>query len=90
MEVAEIAYEAMEVAESMAQIGNPNSITDAGVGAMCLRTAVMGAVLNARVNAGDLEDKEYVERTLKRCEELVNNAQAKEASVLSRVDEVLK
>ena len=90
MEVAEIAYEAMEVAESMAQIGNPNSITDAGVGAMCLRTAVMGAVLNARVNAGDLEDKEYVERTLKRCEELVNQAQAKEASVLSRVDEILK
>ena len=51
---------------------------------------IMGAVLNARVNAGDLEDKEYVERTLKRCEELVNQAQAKEASVLSRVDEILK
>ena len=51
----------------MAQIGNPNSITDAGVGAMCLRTAVMGAVLNARVNAGDLKTRVMLSRTLDRC-----------------------
>lgn len=89
MQVAEIAYEAMVVAEAMAQIGNPNSITDSGVGAMCLRSAVMGAVLNARVNAGDLEDSEYVDKVLARCEELVSSSQKKEAEILSRVDEVL-
>ena len=89
MQVAEIAYEAMDVAEAMAQIGNPNSITDSGVGAMCLRSAVMGAVLNARVNAGDLEDSEYVDKVLARCEELVSNSQKKEAEILARVDEVL-
>ncbi|MEC7653884.1 MAG: glutamate formimidoyltransferase [Bacteroidota bacterium] len=89
MQVAEIAYEAMDVAEAMAQIGNPNSITDSGVGAMCLRSAVMGAVLNARVNAGDLEDSEYVDEVLARCEELVSNSQKKEAEILARVDEVL-
>ena len=89
MQVAEIAYEAMDVAEAMAQIGNPNSITDSGVGAMCLRSAVMGAVLNARVNTGDLEDSEYVTKILARCEELVSNSQKKEAEILSRVDEVL-
>ena len=89
MQVAEIAYEAMDVAKAMAQIGNPNSITDSGVGAMCLRSAVMGAVLNARVNAGDLEDSKYVSKVLARCEELVSNSQNKEAEILSRVDEVL-
>ncbi len=89
MQIAEIAYEAMDVTEAMAQIGNPNSITDSGVGAMCLRSAVMGAVLNAKVNAGDLEDSEYVAKVLARCEELVSNSQKKEADILSRVDEVL-
>ena len=89
MQVAEVAFKAMDVAEAMAQIGNPNSITDAGVGAMCLRTAVMGAVLNARVNAGDLEDKSYVDSKLDRCAELVSKACEKEAQILSRVDEVL-
>ena len=89
MQVAEIAYEAMDVAQAMAQIGNPNSITDSGVGAMCLRSAVMGAVLNARVNAADLEDLKYVSKVLARCEELVSNSQKKEAEILSRVDEQL-
>ena len=42
------------MAAAMAKEGD-NSVTDAGVGAMCLRTAVMGAVLNARINCGDLE-----------------------------------
>ena len=49
----------------------------------------MGAVLNARVNAGDLEDSEYVDKVLARCEELVSSSQKKEAEILSRVDEVL-
>ena len=89
MQVAEIAYEAMQVAEAMAQTGNPNSITDSGVGAMCLRTAVIGAVLNARVNANELKDEDYVSSTLARCDELVSNACKKEADILARVDEVL-
>ena len=89
MEVAEIAYKAMEVAEAMANNGNPNSITDAGVGAMCLRTAVIGAVLNARINAAELEDKEYVKKTLSRCDELIDIAKKKEAVILERVDQVL-
>lgn len=89
MEVAETAFEALEVAKAMAEVGNPNSITDAGVGAMCLRSAVIGAVLNARINAGDLTDKDYVASTLARCEELVSTAQKIEGEILARVDEVL-
>ena len=89
MQVAEIAHDALEVAEAMADFGNPNSITDAGVGAMCLRTAVLGAILNARVNTSDLNDKAYVVAVLSRCEELVSSVTSREAAVLARVDELL-
>jgi len=89
MQVAEIAHNALEVAEAMAQLGNPNSITDAGVGAMCLRTAVLGAILNARVNTADLNDTEFVSSTLARCSELVSSTKSREAAIIARVDELL-
>ena len=59
MRVARLAADAMTIAEEMAATGNPNSITDAGVGAMAIRTGVKGAILNARVNLQDLEDATY-------------------------------
>ena len=43
----------------MAETGNPNSVSDAGVGALCARSAVMGAFLNVKINAAGLEDKEF-------------------------------
>ena len=89
MQVAEVAHDALEIAEAMADFGNPNSITDAGVGAMCLRTAVLGAILNARVNTADLNDKAYVVSVLSRCEELVSSVISREAAVLARVDALL-
>ena len=89
MQVAEVAHDALEIAEAMADFGNPNSITDAGVGAMCLRTAVLGAILNARVNTADLNDKAYVVSVLSRCEELVSSVTSREAAVLARVDALL-
>ena len=89
MSIAECAFEALEVSEAMADFGNPNSITDAGVGAMCLRTAILGAILNARVNTADLKDTDYVKQTLARCDELVMLTGKREAAVLARVDEIL-
>jgi glutamate formiminotransferase/formiminotetrahydrofolate cyclodeaminase len=89
MKVAQIAHDALELASDMAQDGNPNSVTDAGVGAMCLRTAVMGAVLNARINCGDLEDKAYVQAIEARCADLVESAQRQEAAILATVDRVM-
>ena len=62
LQVARLSMQAMEVASEMAAIGNPNSITDAGVGAMAIRTGVKGAILNARVNLADLEDVDFAKR----------------------------
>jgi glutamate formiminotransferase/formiminotetrahydrofolate cyclodeaminase len=58
------SYESFEIIKAMVQEGNPNSITDAGVGALCVCTAVKGAFLNVKINASGLEDKKYVKKIL--------------------------
>jgi glutamate formiminotransferase/formiminotetrahydrofolate cyclodeaminase len=89
LEVAELALASMEVMADMAERGNPNSVTDAGVGALCARTAVLGAVMNVRVNAADLKDRVKAEEMLARCTELERGAEEREAAVRARVAAVL-
>ncbi|MBK12084.1 MAG: glutamate formimidoyltransferase [Crocinitomicaceae bacterium] len=89
LEVAELALASMEVMEDMAERGNPNSVTDAGVGALCARTAVLGAIMNVRVNAADLKDRNRADAMLRRCVELEKQAEVAEAAVRARVSEVL-
>ena len=62
--VMQTAYEAMEVIENMVKTGNSNSITDAGVGALCAATAVSGAYLNVLVNASGFDDKVSIREIL--------------------------
>ncbi len=85
--VAEICLDSLEVMQAMAQFGNPNSITDAGVGAMCARTGVLGAIMNVKINAADLEDKEFVNDMLAKCTEMENRAVAVEGEVIKLVNE---
>jgi len=89
MQVAQLAHDALDLAADMAKDGNPNSVTDAGVGAMCLRTAVLGAVLNARINCGDLKDADYVAHVQSRCAQLVESATRQEGEILATVDRVM-
>lgn len=58
--VMQLSYESMQVIKAMAEIGNPNSVSDAGVGALCARSAVMGAFMNVRINASGYDDKGFV------------------------------
>ncbi len=51
------SFKAFEVIRAMAQTGNPNSVSDAGVGALAARSAVLGAQLNVKINAASLADK---------------------------------
>ena len=80
--VMETAYNSMEVMQAMAEIGNPNSVTDAGVGALCARTAVIGAFLNVKINCGDCEDKNFVDDILKRGQQLVDDTCALENKIM--------
>ncbi len=63
-----------------------SSITDAGVGALCGRTAVMGAFMNVKINAGGMDDKAYVENILNLGNEIQANAIALEAEVCALVE----
>jgi glutamate formiminotransferase/formiminotetrahydrofolate cyclodeaminase len=80
------AYESMEIIKAMVETGNPNSITDAGVGALCARTAVMGAFLNVKVNASGLKDKIFVEDILKQGSGIEEGAKILEAELLAFVN----
>ena len=80
--VMEKSLESMAVIKAMADFGNPNSVSDAGVGALCARAAVMGAFLNVKINCADLEDKEYVNTMLKKGQEIEDKANALEAEIL--------
>jgi glutamate formiminotransferase / formiminotetrahydrofolate cyclodeaminase len=80
------SLESMEIIKAMAESGNPNSVTDAGVGAMCARTAVMGAFLNVKINASGYQDKAYVEAVLKEGNLISETAQKAEKEILAIVD----
>jgi glutamate formiminotransferase/formiminotetrahydrofolate cyclodeaminase len=80
------AFESMEVIEAMVDKGNPTSVTDAGVGALCARTAVMGAYLNVKVNSADLEDKAWVEEVLQDGAEIVEAAVKNEKAILKLLE----
>jgi glutamate formiminotransferase/formiminotetrahydrofolate cyclodeaminase len=62
--VMETAYGCMDLIKAMAIHGNPNSVSDAGVGALCVRAAVLGAYMNVRINAAGYDDKAYVKDIL--------------------------
>ena len=82
-----LCYECMEVIKAMAEIGNPNSVTDAGVGALAARSGVIGACLNVKINAAGLDDKEYVKDIVTRAEKVVEMAKEMEADILRIVNE---
>lgn len=87
--VMQAAFKALEVIEAMVHKGNPSSVTDAGVGALCARTAVVGAYLNVKVNTNDLEDKTFVEEILKKAKFLKLAACTKEDEIVKLVEERL-
>jgi len=89
LRVAQLSLESMAVLRQMTETGNPNSITDAGVGALCARTAVLGAVMNVKINAGGLDDKAYVEATLAECARLTAAAEAAEGEIRALVEKVI-
>ena len=86
-QVMKASFGSMEVIKAMAENGNPNSITDAGVGALCARSAVIGAYLNVRINAKDLEDESFVNKTIYEGGEIVKKAEQIEKEILKIVDE---
>jgi glutamate formiminotransferase/formiminotetrahydrofolate cyclodeaminase len=80
------SFEAFEIIRAMAETGNPNSVSDAGVGALCARSAVMGAFLNVKINAAGLKDRSYADDILSRGAEIERQAIETEAEIMAVVN----
>lgn len=84
--VMQLSTQAMPLLKTIAESGNPNSVSDAGVGALCAKAAVFGAFLNVRINSGDLKDHPKVIKILKEGEELCSSAELLEKEILEIVN----
>ncbi len=85
--VMHLGMDSFPLIKQMVETGNPNSITDAGVGALCARVAVYGAYLNVKINTGGLDDKTYVAKVLTECDAMLEKVTVMEAEILAYVRE---
>lgn len=79
------AFDSFEIIRAMVETGNPNSVTDAGVGALCARSAVIGAYLNVKVNGAGFKDKVFLDGVLQEADLLVDRAKSEEEAILALV-----
>lgn len=86
----EASYEVFDYAEAMAREGNPASVSDAAVGALAARAAVVGALLNVRINAAGLKNRENAEKLLTRADEIDKKSEARVATVLEIANSKIK
>ncbi len=84
--VMELCFRSMEVNKAMAEIGNQNSVSDAGVGAIAALAGVKGAYLNVKINTGDLDDKAFVKEILAKAKDIMGKAAQKQKEILDIVD----
>lgn len=86
----EASYEVFDYAEAMAREGNPASVSDAAVGALAARAAVVGALLNVRINAAGLKNRENAEKLLARADVIDKKSEARVATVLEIANSKIK
>lgn len=84
--VMETAFSGFELLREMVEKGNPNSISDAGVGVLALRSCIKGAFLNVKINASGLEDKMFAREVVSKAKDIELKAEYEEESVLKFID----
>ena len=85
-QVMETAFNSMEVMQAMVKEGLQSSVSDAGVGAICARTAVVGAYFNVRINAKDIKDRAFAESIVKKADKIYYSALALEKEIIDFVN----
>ena len=76
------SFKVFELCKAMAEEGNPNSVSDAGVGILAARAAVLGAGLNVKINASGLKDRETADKLVAEANELIQKANDAEAEIM--------
>ena len=89
LETMRTASEVFALCRSMVENGNPNSVSDAGVGALAARAAVLGAGMNVKINVAGLKDKETAKQLTDEANRLIAEANEAEAYITNKVDEVI-
>ena len=89
LETMKASFEVFDVCRKMVEKGNPNSVSDAGVGALAARAAVLGAGMNVKINAGSLKDREKAEALIAEANQLIAKANSEEAEITKLVKEKL-
>lgn len=84
------AFSCFEIIKAMVDQGNPNSVTDAGVGALCVRSAVIGAYLNVKVNTIGVKDQEFVSKAMLEAENIMAESIKLESLILEMVKQKIK
>ena len=88
--VMETSYKSVEIMRAMAENGNPNSVSDAGVGALCALTAVEGAFLNVKINASGIHDKAFTRELIARGEEILQKTRACRDAIMETVEQKIR
>ena len=87
LKVMETALPGFGLIREMVEEGNPNSVTDAGVGALALRVCIKGAYLNVRINSSELDDKDFVKEALIKSCDIDSKAKMEEEAIMKMVEE---
>lgn len=80
------SFKVFELCKAMAEEGNPNSVSDAGVGVLAARAAILGAGLNVKINASGLKDRETADKLVGEANELIKEANELEAEIMKIVE----
>ena len=80
-----VAYSAFDLIEAMVKEGNPNSVSDAGVGALAVRSAIYGAYMNVRINSVDLKDRSVADILVAEAQEIYNKTADREKHIIDAV-----
>lgn len=90
LKVMETAFEGYELVSAMVEKGNPNSVTDAGVGALALRACITGAFLNVKINIGGMEKSEFTEQVLDKAGKIEEKSVIESDRLVEVVSEMIK
>ena len=89
-QIMQVSVKSMEILKEMAKFGNPNSVSDAAVGALCARTAVQGGFLNVQINCLDFKEQDYVDEILNKANVIMSQAFNLEKETLDIVNKILE
>ena len=90
LEVMKTAFDAFDLVDAMVKKGNVNSISDAGVGGLCLKTAIYGAYLNVKINCAGFEDENFVRTVNEEAENILEEAIKKEKAIVKAVEKSIQ